>query len=94
MIKYKACAGSYPTIEKIEITRETVKCVWIKTTGWKGELQEEKLLKENSWRPIFDTWELAHNHIVSKAIESMESAQKKLQYAEADYKKAINMKES
>ncbi|OGF58478.1 MAG: hypothetical protein A2Y62_21190 [Candidatus Fischerbacteria bacterium RBG_13_37_8] len=89
MIKYEASVSCYATIEKIEVLRETEKCVFIET-----RYGEDKRLKDNSWRPIFDTWELAHNWIVSKAIEKVESAQKQLSYAEEDYNKAINMEEA
>jgi hypothetical protein len=94
MIKYEACSGSYPTIERIEVTRETEKCVWIRVFGWEDESREEKRLKVNSWRPVFDTWEQAHNWIITKAIEKIEDAQRQLMYAEADYEKVKKMKEN
>jgi hypothetical protein len=93
MIKYEACSGSYPTITKIEVTRETEKYVFIKTTHW-GKPAEDKRLKDNSWRPIFDTWGKAHNYIMMKAIDNVEFAQLQLKYAEDNYQKAINMKEN
>jgi hypothetical protein len=93
MTKYEANAGSFPSIIKIEASRETNKCVFIIGKGWHGEVTEEKRLKDNSWRPIFDTWEEAHAHIISKAVKHIESLKLQLKYAHENYDKAIKIRE-
>ena len=82
MIKFGACMGE---IQTIEVTKETDKT--IVTIGG------NRRFRDNSWCPIFDTWQQAHEWLISKAVERMESAQRQLKYAEENYNDIVNLKE-
>ena len=82
MIKFEACMGK---IQTIEVAKETDKTI----TTPKGN----RRFKDNSWCPIFDTWQQAHEWLMCKAVERMELAQRQLKYAEENYNDIIKLKE-
>ena len=82
MIKFEACMGK---IETIEVAKETDKTI---TTS-----RGNRRFKNNSWCPIFDTWQQAHDWLIREAVESIESAQRQLKYAEKNYNDIIKLKE-
>lgn len=77
MIKYRTSKFYFErNIEEIEISRETDKSVWIKTKF--GEQREAK--KTNYYR-YFDTWEEAHQHLLSEAEKDIMNAERRLENA-------------
>ena len=69
-MKYKYKRGGYrEAIERVEITRETEKCVWEKT------LRGERCHKKRSRSEIyFDTWEDAHRDLFEQITSKVEYA--------------------
>ncbi|MFA6167783.1 MAG: hypothetical protein WC700_14275 [Gemmatimonadaceae bacterium] len=61
IIKYRTEFGD---IARVEVLRETAKCVFIKRHWGSGEHRD---LKVTSWRCYFDTFEEAKAHLLAKA---------------------------
>ncbi len=76
-MKYKYKRGGYrEAIEKVEITRESKKCVWEKT------LHGERCHKKQSRSEIYyDTWEDAHKCLLSHAESMLNNAKSNVRFA-------------
>jgi hypothetical protein len=78
----------FDNINQVEVTKETDKSVWIKLVNtFTNKEYEDRRLKNNSWRPIFDTWEEAHKHLLKTACDEIERCKRNLLYAEEYYNK-------
>lgn len=76
MKKFKATFFGIPTLEEIEIIRETDKCVFLK-----GGYRERRENKSSNYHEYFETRGEAKNFIITKAREKVENAQSRLDYA-------------
>ena len=81
MIKYKTTG--YPStpdakIKKMEVEKETTKCIWIK--GHSGS-KAVRSNKHSGYENYFDTWQEAHKYILELAEKKVESIRYQLNQA-------------
>ena len=69
-------------IIEVEVVRETDKTVWVKSKGWHDEEVVNQRRKDSSYRPLFDSWEDAHNSIIVKTEKEIENYKYNLKRAE------------
>lgn len=74
-MKYKYKRGGYrEAIERVEITRETEKCVWEKVPA--GERRHKKHSRSEIY---YDTWEEAHADLLGHVNSKLEYAKRSVQ---------------
>jgi len=77
-MKYKYKRGGYRgAIERVEITRESEKCVWEKTP--RGECRHNKRSRSEIY---YDTWEDAHADLLKHTISVFEHAKQRVTIAQ------------
>ena len=69
-------------IKKIECTRETEKCVWVKVPS--GERRDKKLSRYGVY---FDTWSEVHSYLIGRVKSNIEYAERDLQEKREHLKK-------
>lgn len=75
MIKYRAKTQTWgQLIEKINVERETKKCVWI---------DGRRSNKMSDWYCYFDTFGEAKNYLISEAENKVQAARSKLNNAKS-----------
>lgn len=78
MKKYMACFGG---IEETEIERETAKQVVFKNG--------RKVSKRSAWRNYYDTWEEAHDRLMTESKNKIDHTRKQLEIANEQF---VNVK--
>lgn len=78
MKKYKVSSyHSTPKIEEVEALRETKDCVYVPRFGG----GERRTFKQGAYESYFDTWELAHSHILERAQGEVDGIRANLERA-------------
>ena len=73
-MKYKYKRGGYrEAIERVEITRESEKCVWEKVRSG-----EHRHMKRSRSEIYYDTWEDAHADLLKHTISVFEHAKQRV----------------
>lgn len=83
-IKYVATSGYLAVIERVEIDRETVACVWIK--GVRHE-------KRSSLESFHDTFEAAKKYIAAEADQDLDKARARVYRCGTALTRIMNLKE-
>lgn len=87
---YKYLVGGYrEPIEKVEITRESDKSVWIKLSDDR-ERQEKKRSRNGDYH---DTWQEAHKDLLDLARRKIERSIQSIKDARDELNEIINLKE-
>jgi len=81
MIKYCVYSSS---IDRIEVDRETEYSVWIK---------EARYEKSSNYATFYDSWNEAHEALLSRAQRGLDAARRNLEQAQADYGNVKGLKE-
>lgn len=76
-------------IEEIEVLRETDKQVVLLANDFGKECRENK---QSEWQNWFNTWEQAHQFILTKADEDVKSLRLQLEQANGKYGQIKGMK--
>lgn len=79
----------YPTIEKVQIERETEKSIWIVRTG----IESDRCIKSSSSRSYHDTWKEAHDKLMKIGNNSVEIAERNLRIRQDELKQVKEMEE-
>lgn len=77
IIKWRT-GRSNASIEKVECTRETEKCVWL--TRWEG-CKPSRMDKRSTYYNFHDSWEDAKAFLLEDAQRRVESARRSLEFA-------------
>ena len=80
--KYRT-SGWGSLIEKVEVTKETDKSVWL------GVRREAKV---SEYQCYFDTWDQAKAHVVSKAEAKLKAAKSRFDSARSHLERVKSMK--
>ncbi|MEA3225069.1 MAG: hypothetical protein U9Q07_03900 [Planctomycetota bacterium] len=78
MIKWKASSHWRFEIERVEVVRETDKCVFVASTYRHDKSGERRHAKVSQDEQYFDTWTEAKDHLLEKAREDVERAHARL----------------
>ena len=82
--KYVAAGGYLSYIERVEIERETVGCVWI------GGIRKEKRSLAGS---VHDTFEGAKNYLIAEAVADLDAGRQMVARKSASLVRIMNLKE-
>ena len=87
MIKYRTNYKDFrgPTIERVEVERESESSVWIK--GRRSN-------KRSDYANYFDTWEEAFNYLQETNIKRTEHLQKRIEQEEKFYEKMLKLRKN
>jgi len=82
MIKFRTTShgSSMAKIEPIEVIRETEKQVVI--IGWRNK--ERRLAKQSNYENFFDTWDEAHQFLISHAENLVNAVEERLSNCKAN----------
>ena len=87
---YKYLVGGHrEQIEKVEITRESDKSIWIKVSDDK-ERQEKKRSRNGDY---YDTWQEAHKDLIDFARRKVERSIQSIKDSRDELNGIINLKE-
>lgn len=81
--------GWQQTIEKVEVERETEKCVWVKRWGSQTASRRNKM---SDYECYFDSFDEAKAYLVDAAKRKVTAAEARLQSLKAELKKANDLK--
>lgn len=90
MIKFKTKQYGTLSIEKIDVERETEHCVFIIAGSAKIECRRTK---KGEYENYFDSWEDAHDHILSIAGRRLDNVRRTLGHAQDMYGNVKGMKQ-
>jgi hypothetical protein len=93
MTKYKTGGWGKFLIEKIEVEKETEKCVFIKRTDYKGKPILDRNNKRSDYYNFFDTFEEAKQFLLSKSYNRINSYKHNLELEKNKYKEILNLQE-
>lgn len=88
-VKYKYRRGFSNEIEKVEITRETEKSIWLKVLS--GERKAKKLSR---YEVYYDTFEEAKECLIKSIKNNIEQAEIKIESELEELKEAEALKEN
>jgi len=92
IFKFKVSNKNYrPTIEKVEIVRETNACVFL-PSNFGGSPRRES--KSSDWANYFDTFDQAKDFLISHWEKILESKRRSLESAKGTFGNVKGMKES
>jgi hypothetical protein len=83
MLRYKT-KGWDNDIEAVEIERETASSIWI---------NGRRVRKDSCYDRFFDSWELAHDHLLKRCESQIENLKGQLARWKTELKKIKAMKE-